>query len=193
MEDDEREDIESDAASKHSEHNTDSEQSDEDVENFVQENEENRAYGSIHHFTGRDKKTHWMAYPPRPNIRTPRRNIINHLPAVKNIAKNANTVATCWILYITEEIIEQIVHCTNIYLAKLRNNHSRERDCRDTDTIEIYAFIGSLYMAGVRKAQYVNTKEPWGERTGSQKSDVLAATLRFARSIRHSHVERVVV
>ncbi|KAG5867858.1 hypothetical protein JTB14_013911 [Gonioctena quinquepunctata] len=49
------------------EHNTDSEQSDEDVENFVQEIEENRAYGSIHHFTGKDKKTHWMAYPPRPN------------------------------------------------------------------------------------------------------------------------------
>nr|CAI5836024.1 unnamed protein product [Callosobruchus analis] len=58
-------------------------------------------------------------------------------------------------------MVEQIVQYTNIYLAKLRNNYSRERDCRDTDTTEVYAFIGLLYMAGTRKAQYVNTKELW--------------------------------
>nr|CAI5820033.1 unnamed protein product [Callosobruchus analis] len=159
MEDDNREDIES--ASEHSEHNTDSEQSDDEIENFVQEIDEKTAYATVHHFTGKDKKFHWMAHPPRPNVRTPRKNIVSRLPGVKNIAKNANSVESCWRLYITEEMVEQIVQYTNIYLAKLRNNYSRERDCRDTDTTEVYAFIGLLYMAGTRKAQYVNTKELW--------------------------------
>nr|CAI5830619.1 unnamed protein product [Callosobruchus analis] len=159
MEDDNREDIESDTASEHSEHNTDSEQSDDEIENFVQEIDEKTAYATVHHFTGKDKKFHWMAHPPRPNVRTPRKNIVSRLPGVKNIAKNANSVESCWRLYITEEMVEQIVRYTNIYLAKLRNNYSRERDCRDTDTTEVYAFIGLLYMAGTRKAQYVNTKE----------------------------------
>ncbi|KAB0805084.1 hypothetical protein PPYR_02054 [Photinus pyralis] len=107
MEDDDRFDIESDAPSDHSVHNTDSEQSDEEIEDFVPEDE------------------------------------------------------SCWGLYITEEMIAQIVKYTNIYLAKIRPNYTRERDCLDTDTTEMCGFIGLLYMAGLQKSRYLNTKELW--------------------------------
>lgn len=56
MEDEGREDIESDAPSEHSDHKTDSEQSDIEVENFIPEIDDNPAYKSVHHFTGKDKK-----------------------------------------------------------------------------------------------------------------------------------------
>lgn len=56
-------------------------------------------------------------------------------------------------------MVKEIVKCTNIYMAKIRN--TGERDCWDKDTTEIYAYTGLLYMAGVQKAQYVKTKELW--------------------------------
>lgn len=61
MEDDGRVDVESDASSEHSVHNTDSEQSDVEVEDFVYEVDDNPAYTAKHHFTGKDKKlTGWL-------------------------------------------------------------------------------------------------------------------------------------
>lgn len=155
-------DIESDQPSEHSEHNTDSEQSEnEQEENDEHLVDENRAYAGLHHFTGKDKTTHWMAHPFRPNVRTPKKNIVIHPPGVKATAKNANTERECWALFITPDMVEHIVRCTNIYITKMREKYSRERDCRDTDISEMYAFLGLLYMAGVKKAQYLNTKELW--------------------------------
>lgn len=155
VENSDRSDVESDADSDHSEHNTESEQSvdDETATEFVNE----------HHFTGKDRSTTWLAHPPRSNIRTLRQNIVTHLPGVKSIAKKAKTARECWELYFPQNMVEHIVTCTNIYLAKLRPKYQRERDCRDTNPTEIYALIGLLYMLGLKKAQYLNTKELWAD------------------------------
>lgn len=146
-----------------SEHNTDSEQSEGEEDEQMYVPDEHIAYAGVHHFTGKDRSTHWMAHPARPNVRTPRKNIVSHLPGVRNIAKNANTGRECWELFLTRDMVEHIVNCTNIYIAKIRPKYGRERDCRDTDITEIYALIGLLYMAGVKKAQYLNTKELWAD------------------------------
>ncbi|XP_031337226.1 uncharacterized protein LOC116166413 [Photinus pyralis] len=151
LEDDQdRLDILSDAESEHSDHDTESEQSDD-------EDYDNRDLC----YVGKDNATRWIAHPPRPNRRTAKQNIVIHLPGVKAVAKNAKSIRECWELFFPLQTVEHVVNCTNIYLDKLRPNYQRERDCRRTDTTEIYALFGLLYLAGVKKAQYLNTKELW--------------------------------
>ena len=79
----------------------------------------------------------------------------------ENNGKSAKTRIDCWKLFFPGSVIEQIVAYTNKYLDKLRPHYSRARDCRETDTAEILAVIGLLYMAGVKKAQHHNVKELW--------------------------------
>lgn len=44
----------------------------------------------------------------------------------------------------------------------IRSNYTRgERDCPPTNFEEILAFFGLLYLAGVKKAQHLNTDELW--------------------------------
>lgn len=47
-----------------------------------------------------------------------------------------------WEIFFSNPIIETIVKCTNIYIAKVRSNFARERDALDTNNREIKALIG---------------------------------------------------
>lgn len=153
-------DPESDAESEHSDHNTDSEQS----EGQYEDDSESETDGSVSPsdiLIGNNRVTRWRLTQPKRRVRRGRENIITHLPGVKSVAKDAKTRLECWKLFFPDHIIDNIVKYTNIYLEKMRPFYNRSRDCRETNSTEIFALIGLLYMAGMKKAQHLNVKELW--------------------------------
>ena len=47
---------------------------------------------------------------------------------------------------ISDDIIEHIVQCTNLEIARVGPNYDRQRDAKDTTKTEIVAFIGLLLL-----------------------------------------------
>ncbi|CAH1988359.1 unnamed protein product [Acanthoscelides obtectus] len=136
-------DIESDDSSEFSEHNTNSQLSEE--ESFSDDKYKKVNFTGQHCFVGKDKVSQWLAHASsRPKTRILRKNIVIHPPGVKRVAQNAKTERDCWELFMTPAMIEYIAGCTNIYLNNLRKNYDRERDCRPTDATELYAFFGLI-------------------------------------------------
>lgn len=153
-------DIESDDSSELSKHNTNSEQSEEETVSDDEYKEIN--FTGQHCFVGKDKVAQWLAHASlRPKIRTLRKNIVIHPPGVNRVAQNVKIERDCWELFMTPAIIEYIVGYTNIYLDNLRKNYDRKRDCRPTNATALYAFFRPLYMARVKKNQYLSAKELW--------------------------------
>lgn len=144
---------ETESESEHSDHETDSEQS---VDDEIDDGPSIPSEVLI----GKDKTTRWRLN-VNSRVRRGRENIVSHLPGVKAIAKDAKTRIECWKLFFSDQIIDHIVKYTNIYLDKLRPFYSRSRDCRGTNPSEIFALLGLLYMAGVKKSQHLNVKELW--------------------------------
>ncbi|CAI6369859.1 unnamed protein product [Macrosiphum euphorbiae] len=139
---------ETDTESEHSNHDTESEQSD---------------------------GTKWLMYKPQ-TTKTARQNIITKLPGVKGAAKNSKTILDCWKIFFPDNIIIYIVECTNQQLNLIRSNYTRgERDCPPTNFEEILAFFGLLYLAGVKKAQHLNTDELWS--TDGTAPEFFSATM----------------
>lgn len=132
---------------------TEQEVSDEDEENI----EENSNF-----YLGKDKITKWYKKPRRSRVRRRPYNIITHLPGVIGEAKSAKTPVECWNFLFTDDILNDIVKYTNQYINTIKASFSRERDAKHTDMIEIRAFIGLLYLAGVYKANRLSLEELWG-------------------------------
>lgn len=81
------------------------------------------------------------------------------MPGARGLARNAKTPTECWKLFVSEEMLDNITHYTNIQIAKVRPNFIRERDAADTKVSEIKAVIGILYMAGVLKVSHLNISD----------------------------------
>lgn len=152
---------EEDGLSERSEHNTDSEQSDDEFFFKKRRDETTESWGSGLYFIGKDKVTKWMKHNDVFHSKTRSKNIVSKLPGVRPSAKNAKTYMDSWNLIFPNEIINIIVECTNLQLDIMRNKYQRERDCLPTDFEEVNAFLGILYMAGVKKAQHLSTNELW--------------------------------
>nr|CAH7754011.1 unnamed protein product [Callosobruchus chinensis] len=105
----------SDCESDHSDHNTDTEQSDDDEEEAL-------SFGET--CLGRDNETVWRMHPlqKRKSLKRKRKNIVIHLPGPKGEAKNANTIEDSWKLFFPDETIQYIVSCTNIYIDAMQPN-----------------------------------------------------------------------
>jgi len=110
---------------------------------------------------GKDNIIKWYTDPPPRNVRTPQRNIVTHLPGVKSAAKNAKTIIHSWELFFPNDCLQEITTCTNIYLAKIRDNYQRDKDVLDTDVEEIRALIGLLYIAGMLRNNHINLSDLW--------------------------------
>ncbi|CAH1984346.1 unnamed protein product [Acanthoscelides obtectus] len=114
-------DIESVDSSKFSEHNTNSELSEQ--ESVSDDKYKKINFTGQHCFVGKDKATQWLAHASsRPKRRTLRKNIVIRPPGIKRVAQNAKKERDCWELFTTPAMIEYIVECTNIYLNNLRKN-----------------------------------------------------------------------
>ncbi|KAF5289553.1 hypothetical protein FQR65_LT20793 [Abscondita terminalis] len=107
-------------------------------------------------------KTYWKKHkPPIRAIRTRQENIIKRLPSPTQATKVLKRPIEIWNYFFTEEIISEIVMCTNLFIEKIRNNYTRERDANKTDANEIRAMLGLIYMAGVTKSNKLNLEDLW--------------------------------
>lgn len=142
----------------------------EDREGIIDKNRENKAEGidsekdplQPKKFRGKNGYS-WSAEPPS-RTRTPQRNIVFRLPGPKNDARNITTILDSWKLFFSDEIIISIVVYTNQEIGRQRQKYSK--DCRyvnDTDSIEIMALFGLLYIAGQKKDNHQNSKEMWSK------------------------------
>ncbi|KAJ8969038.1 hypothetical protein NQ314_001937 [Rhamnusium bicolor] len=100
---------------------------------------------------------------------------MDDLQDVLDDAKQAKTIMDCWKLFVSDEMIKDIVKYTNQRLDLMRSSYQRPRDYPQTDYEEILAFIGLLYMAGVKKGQHLNTEKLW--KSDGTAPDFFAATM----------------
>lgn len=113
-------------------------------------------------FMGKDKKTVWNKNEnDRTNIRTRSVNLVTHVPGPIRNARQTKNPLECFNLFIDESIINEIVTSTNIFIEKLSNNFTRERDCKQTDDIEIRSFLGLLIFAGAIRSGHQNLEDLW--------------------------------
>ncbi|KAJ8970331.1 hypothetical protein NQ314_001292 [Rhamnusium bicolor] len=170
----------SDRLSEHNDYQTDTEQSGNeeqsgnDLDDAMDDLQDVLDDG-IPKFYGKDETSWYKQKPPEPKGKTKACNIITKLPGVRNAAKQDKTIMDCWKLFISDEMIKGIVKYTNQRLDLMRSSYQRPRDCPQTDYEEILAFIGLLYMAGVKKEQYLNTDELW--KSDGTAPDFFAATM----------------
>lgn len=101
------------------------------------------------------------------NIRRRSKNIIVHLPGARGAARDKKTEIDIWNLLFDDEVINIVVKCTNIYIDSVRNQFERERDARPTDTIEIRAVFGLLYIIGSLRSSRKNLRGLWDNSKGN--------------------------
>lgn len=101
---------------------------------------------------------------PYPNKKRGKHNLIRRLPGPIGKAKGIQSILETWSCLFDDTMVEQIVRFTNQYIDTIKNNYSRDRDAKHTDAIEIKAFIGLLYIAGVYKAGKINLSNLWSKK-----------------------------
>jgi hypothetical protein len=122
----------------------------------------------------------WRKAPLTQKRKRAKQNILIHLPGTRGSAKNCEKVFDCWNCLIDDSMLINIVACTNEYIATIQDKYSRERDSRFTDVIEIKAFFGLLYLAGVYRASRLNLKELWDTQgNGIEKFRLVMGLKRF--------------
>lgn len=121
-------------------------------------------------FFGREKskgrkpleKTKWNKNPPSQRVRSKSHNLIRKLPGVIGAARMAKTPFECWSCIMDDEIMGIIVQQTNQYIESIKSLFKRDRDAKPIDIIELKAFIGLLYLAGVHRGNRQSLEDLWG-------------------------------
>lgn len=98
----------------HSEHDSVSEQSDE-------EESEGDCDGPT--YIGKDKVTKWRRHKIQKNVRTRQQNIVTHLPGVRAEGRMCKTPQDCFLLFLDDTLIQEIVRCTNLKIEKDVDKH----------------------------------------------------------------------
>lgn len=115
----------------------------------------------VPYFIGKDRKTKWRKDIFPKNVRTRSVNLLTKLPGVIGAARSAKTELESWKCFICDDILEILVRYTNKYIISIQSKFNRERDAKTTDLIEMKAFIGLLYFAGLYKSNRQNLDDLW--------------------------------
>ena len=109
--------------------------------------------------------TIWNKEPPRSNVRYRTENIIRNRPGVNHHAKNKTNILAYWELFFTPHIQQIIVDYTNEHIQKRRETVNDENYKRfimkDTNIVEIRAWIVLLYLVGLFRSNKQLTKDLW--------------------------------
>lgn len=161
-------DMSEDEAIEESDHNTETEEEGSDYEREQQAVSECEDKGE--YFVGRDKTTIWYKKPVASKFsKINKKNIIKIFPGPKPCAKDITDYGSAFLKFFTDDIIEHIIHCTNLEIKKLRLNYDRPRDAKDTTKTEFLAFLGLLLLAGVKKENHTHFLELWAnDGTGNE-------------------------
>lgn len=101
----------------------------------------------------------WCCEPATKNVRTPKHNIISHLPGLKGPAKSLHDTAApldVWKCIFTQDMADEVILHTNIKLRTLKAKYSRENkpELKDLDCVEFDALLGVLYYWSVFKSNH---------------------------------------
>lgn len=103
--------------------------------------------------------TLWSKTTPLNRGRTRRHNIVFVPPGPKGIARQKTSIQDCMSLFFDDQIIQLIINYTNTKINNIKEKYARERDCKNTNEIEIRGYIGILLLAGVMKVSRLSTAQ----------------------------------
>ncbi|XP_030752697.1 piggyBac transposable element-derived protein 4-like [Sitophilus oryzae] len=112
-------------------------------------------------YVGTDNSTIWINKTGAIPSKTREKKIIFAGPA--RHARNTPTELDAFSIFITDNILDDIVRFTNIYIEKKRSiaEYHRERDSKYTTRAEIKALFGVLFLISVKKGTHANVLELW--------------------------------
>ncbi|UYV81889.1 hypothetical protein LAZ67_21000042 [Cordylochernes scorpioides] len=84
-----------------------------------------------------------------------------YTPGPKSEAKSIESESDAFTKIIDNDMVQNIVDCTNAYISNIKEYFSRERDAKLTTVTEILALFGLLIMSGVKRAAHLTYKELW--------------------------------
>ena len=103
-----------------------------------------------------EKSIEWTSKRPISTGRRGRQNVIREKPGPMRHSRTATSPLDSWKLFLSDEIIHEIVVHTNEKITAFRNNFSNEILQKDkytyihtTDIAEVYGFIGLIYARGL--------------------------------------------
>lgn len=125
-------------------------------------------------YLGKDKVTKWYKMPklPSKNVKTRAENIISHLPCVRREFREAKTPLDCWKLFVTDDMLQEIVLRTNDKIREKAASYSRENKykVKETSIEELLSFFGLLYLSGFYRSGRQNLDDLWAsDDTGIMK------------------------
>ncbi|XP_066257800.1 piggyBac transposable element-derived protein 4-like [Euwallacea similis] len=112
---------------------------------------------------GKDGKTKWAESPGNQAVRTRSVNIVTHLPGPKKTTTvtAAKTPLACWSLFVDNVMLDDTVKYTNEEINHKSQNYFDKHMIRETNTIELKAALGLLYLAGVFRSSRQNLEDLW--------------------------------
>lgn len=110
---------------------------------------------------GKDKKTWWQKEMPNSAVRTRPQNIFRGRAGPKGPALQAKTPSDFWELFITPGMVELLVEKTNLLISEKRQNYIQKCKARDTDIVEMKAFLGLILLAGTYHSNRMNLDDLW--------------------------------
>lgn len=138
---------------------------------------------------------YWTTEEPRRDVRTPARNIVRGLPGLTGTARalgNNPSRESVWKLLFDENIIQLIVENTNVKLTSVKKKlgqTTEKSNYRNTDVVEINAYIGLLLYSSILKSSNENmeslfTKDVTGRplftaTMSAKRFEILTSCLRF--------------
>ena len=154
-----------------SDHSTDSEIDGDQLQNSDRSNHsESSNEDDENYYLCKDKVTKWYKNPCVSKFaKTPSRNLLKFLPGPRNNASHIEDKLQAFLLLITDEMIEEIVGCTNMYITAVQSNYDRKRDAKIATKTELMAFLGLLVLSGVKRAGHVSFPELWATDGGGKK------------------------
>lgn len=161
-------DTSEDEAIEESDHNTESEEEQSDTVQNQSSDLDNEVTEA--NFVGKDKSTTWNKNPTTSKFRkASKKNIVKIISGPKPCARDITDERSAFEKFFTEDMIQNIVECTNVEIEKLRVNYARPRDAKNTTKNELLAFLGLLLLVGTKKQNHTHFLELWTtDGTGSQ-------------------------
>lgn len=123
----------------------------------------------------------WSKIPPTLG-RTRSHNIIVHLPGLKQVAKNLQNSdpINYWTLLITDEMINEIVKCTNEKITDLSHAYEKTASFVNyTDEVDMKAFFGLLYLTSIFKSNHEDVEGLFATDGGGR--DIFRGTMSLKR------------
>lgn len=126
-----------------------------------------------------DPALKWQRTPCAKKSRTKQKNIVKVRSGPTRRAKNITDESSAFFKMIDDDMLEEILECTNLRIQSEKANYSRDRDCRDMSKSELLALIGLLFLIGSRHSHHANVRELWeSDGTGMM---FLRATMSYTR------------